>query len=449
MQNRLPVPAAGRKKSEKDRDLPGKIETDPGLECNGRYIALRKLGIRSSFLFADFFLIITAYYQLKPASRSLFLEVMGARQLPYVWIITAAVTVVFIWFYNRMVRQYARINVVMGTCVVISVFLLLYRWVLTSPNPVTAIGFYVFVDIIGVVLVEQFWSLANAIYSTTEGKSWYGFVGTGGLVGGVAGGSISAVLINQTSLKTPDLLLTASATIIVIFILTWVMGRMGIYCESTPVHSPKSTKTSSLGKLIENHYLVLIGGILLVAQLVSPLIEYQFLNTIETAFPETDVRTAYLSAFFGVMSLVSIGVNLVITPVVHRVFGTIHGLLVQPLMIGLCSVFFMMSPSHFLIGVTKISDRGLSYSINRASKELLYVPIDPVLIYQAKAWLDMLGYRLFKVFGSFVILLVTQWLPVSLGIVHLSGLTILLCGVWIFLVMALRREYRTMVENEM
>ncbi len=108
----------------------------------------------------------------------------------------------------------------------------------------------------------------------------------------------------------------------------------------------------------------------------------------------------------------------------------------------------MMNPTNFFISATKICDRGLSYSINRASKELLYVPIDPVLIYQAKAWLDMLGYRLFKVFGSFIILLVTQWLPVSMSIVQLSWFTTVLCGVWIFLVMTLRREYRTMVKNK-
>jgi AAA family ATP:ADP antiporter len=428
--------------------LQEKIIADEELECNGRYIALRKLGIRSSFLFVDFFLIVTAYYQLKPASRSLFLEAMGARQLPYVWILTAVATVIFISFYNRMVRRYTRINVVMGTCMVIGILLVVYRFVLNSPGPASAIGFYVFVDIIGVVLIEQFWSLANAIYTTQEGKSWYGFVGTGGLVGGVAGGGIAAFLISRTSLETPDLLLTASATIMVVFLLTWIMGRMGIYCESASVNFMKSKDSNRLGKLMDNHYLVLIGGILLLAQLASPLIEYQFLSTIEKAFPETEVRTAYLSAFFSVLSLVSIGVNLGITPLVHRRFGTIHGLLVQPLLISFCSLFFMIMPSDFLISATKISDRGLSYSINRASKELLYVPIDPVLIYQAKAWLDMLGYRLFKVFGSFLILLVTQWLPVSVGIVNLSWLTLFLCGVWIFLVMALRREYKDMVKNE-
>lgn len=425
-----------------------KFETDADLECNGRFIALRKLGVRSSFLFANFFLIITAYYQLKPASRSLFLEVMGAKQLPYVWILTAAATIIFISVYNRIVKQYSRIHVVMGTCLIISLVLILFRIALNTPSVSVAIGFYVFVDIVGVVMVEQFWSLANAIYSTREGKSWYGFVGTGGLVGGVAGGSISAMLISKTPLETPDLLISASGTILIIFSLTWAMGRLGMYCESGLINPMKPDNNSRLKNLLANHYLLLIGSILLIAQLISPIIEYQFLNTIEVSFPQREDRTAYLSAFFSVMSLVSIGINLGITPVIHRLFGTIAGLMAQPLMISASSIFFMAMPSDVSISAAKICDRGLSYSINRASKELLYVPIDPVLIYQAKAWLDMLGYRLFKVLGSFIILLLTQWLPISIELVHLSWITIFFCGIWIFSIMALKTEYQVMTASE-
>ncbi len=422
---------------------------DSGAECNGKYMALRVLGVRSTFLFVNFFLIITAYYQLKPASRSLFIEAMGARQIPYAWILTAIATIVFISFYNRMVVKYTRINVVMGTCLVISIALALYRLLFNFPSPAIAVGLYVFVDIIGIVLVEQFWSLTNAIYTTQEGKSWYGFVGTGGLVGGVAGGAFSAFLIKHTALETPDLLLTASATILIIGALTWVMGRMGIYCESAGSTTFQGIDKKSLGKILGNRYLLLIGSLVLIAQLVSPLIEYQFLSIIEEAFPGREEKTAYLSYFFSVMSLISIGINLGATPLIHRTFGTIAGLVVQPVVITCCSMFFMMIPTNFFIAATKISDRGLSYSINRASKELLYVPIDPVLIYQVKAWLDMLGYRLFKVLGSFLILLVTQWLPISMGIVQLSWIVIGLCTVWVLLVMALRKEYRMLVKNEL
>jgi AAA family ATP:ADP antiporter len=111
------------------------------------------------------------------------------------------------------------------------------------------------------------------------------------------------------------------------------------------------------------------------------------------------------------------------------------------MMITLFSCGFLFQPTLFMGTATKISDRGLSYSINRASKELLYVPVNPVLIYQAKAWIDMFGYRIFKGFSSFMILLLTQWLPIKLGVAHLSWLTMGICVIWVGVVIALRYDY--------
>jgi len=114
---------------------------------------------------------------------------------------------------------------------------------------------------------------------------------------------------------------------------------------------------------------------------------------------------------------------------------------------GLCSWGFLLHPTLFFSGATKISDRALSYSINRASKELLYVPVDPVLIYQAKAWIDMFGYRTFKIAGSVLILLMTQWLPVTMSVNELSWFTIVICGLWVVFVMFLRQEYKVIYQK--
>jgi AAA family ATP:ADP antiporter len=417
------------------------------VDCKGQYLTLQKPAVRAFFLFVNFFLIITALYQLKPASRSLFIEALGAERLPYVWIITALAMAVFITSYHRMVARYSRLNVVLGTTLVVAGLLVMFRILFNSPSRIVPISFYVFVDIQSVVLVEQFWSLTDATYTTREGKSWYGFVGTGGLVGGVTGGGISAILLKYTPLQTPDLLLTAAATVGLIFALAWLMGRMGLYCEVDQVDAATLQSKGGWRVLGRSRYLLLIATVLLLAQLVSPIIEYQFLNTVAASYPAREARTEFLSLFFSVLGLISVGINLVITPFIHRVFGTIVGLLIQPLMISFFSWCFLFQASLFFGAANKISDRGLSYSINRASKELLYVPIDPKTIYQAKAWIDMFGYRLFKVSGSLLILLFTQWLPVTIGIAQLSWINVTICGVWIALIMVLRQEYNLICEK--
>ena len=100
--------------------------------CKAKYMALRQLGMRSILLFINFFLIIMALYQLKPASRSLFIDSLGSQRLPYVWIITAIVMGVIITYYHKIVQLYSRINIVLGTCLIFSAALVLFRLVFFS-----------------------------------------------------------------------------------------------------------------------------------------------------------------------------------------------------------------------------------------------------------------------------------------------------------------------------
>ena len=139
--------------------------------------------------------------------------------------------------------------------------------------------------------------------------------------------------------------------------------------------------------------------------------------------------------------MVSIAVNLILTPLIHRFVGVIGGMMIQPFFLALFSFGYMLSPTLWVSSAMKISDRGLSYSINRASRELLYIPVNPVRTYQAKAWIDMLGYRLFKVLGSGLILLFIGVLPEGTSPIYLSWLTLAVCVGWMWVISRLSRAY--------
>ena len=95
---------------------------------NMRYPTHRMLSIRATFLFVNFLLIIMALYHLKPASRSLFIEYLGADQLPYVWIGTALSMAVFIGIYHRLVENCSRAILVLGTCLFMAGSLVIFRF---------------------------------------------------------------------------------------------------------------------------------------------------------------------------------------------------------------------------------------------------------------------------------------------------------------------------------
>lgn len=407
---------------------------------------LARPGLRTVVLFANFFLIIMALYHLKPASRSLVLGSLGTESLPYIWIASAVTLFLLISLYHRVLNRYSRLQVVLGSCVVFILMLVLLRVGLMFSDQVVPVVFYVFVDILGVVLVEQFWSLTNSIYSTAEGKRWYGMVGTGGLVGGAAGAGAAALVIKYTPLQTPDLLLVAALIIGIIYWLTRLMARFRMYAEKAP-HHPDDDLKGGLRAISHNRYLLLIAAVLLLAQLVSPLVEYQYLKIIELQYPDREARTAILSLLFSVLNAVSIGINVLVTPLVLRYLGVLAGLLVQPLALATTTYGFALNPTLWPAATMKISDRGLSYSINRASKELLYIPVEPMVMYRAKAWIDMFGYRIFKIFGAMLILLLTQWTAVATGYADLSWAIISGCLVWMLLLVALHREYLALTKR--
>jgi len=405
---------------------------------------VQSLKVRSIILFANFFLIILAYYQVKSASRSLLIEYWGAENFPWVWIASALVLGSFIGLYHQLVERYSRLAVVLGSCLMFIVLLAGFRAALDWQGALASIAFYIFVDIFSVVLVEQFWSLADSVTETEAGRKSFWFIGSGGLLGGVIGGATATAMLEFTPMRTPDLLLSCAAILIVTFLLNLAMGRMGLYREVS-VEGRPVVAAGGWRALIKSRYLILIACALLCSQLAQPVVEYQFIKAVEASYTALDARTQYISSFFSLLGVVSIMINLLITPFLHRYLGVMWGMLTQPVVLALSSLVFMSQPVLMIASVMKIADRGLSYSINRASKEQLYIPVDPVRTYQAKAWIDMLGYRLFKVFGSALILVLAKSLPLGENAAQLGWLTLLICGAWILVLALLAREYHAFV----
>lgn len=405
-------------------------------------------GKRPILLFINFFLIILAYYQVKSASRSLLIEYWGAENFPWVWIASALVLGSFIGLYHQLVERYSRLAVVLGSCLLFIALLTGFRTALDWSPAAASITFYIFVDIFSVILVEQFWSLANTVTGAVAGRKSYWFIGSGGLLGGVLGGATATALLEFTPMQTPDLLLSCAATLALTFLLNLAMGRIGLYREIKTA-GPPLVASGGWRTLAGNRYLILIACALLCSQLAQPVVEYQFMQAVAARYPEINLRTQYISAFFSILGLVSIAINLLLTPVIHRFLGVMWGMVTQPLVLAASSLVFLAQPVLPVAAAMKISDRGLSYSINRASKEQLYIPVDPVHTYQAKAWIDMLGYRLFKVLGSALILVLATWLPLGSNAAGLSWLTLLICTAWAFILVLLAREYHAALERQL
>jgi AAA family ATP:ADP antiporter len=401
--------------------------------------------LRSLLLFLNFFLILLAYYLVKPASRSLFLGHSSSDILPYVWTASGLLLMLLVPGYQKLLRRYGRMRVVLGSCVGTSVLLLIFRGLFHYANAPVAIGFYILVDIFSVVLVEQFWSLTNSVYDSREGKRWYGLIASGGLLGGIAGGLVAGWLVQYTPLKTEDLISVAAALVLLMMALTGRLARAGVYREREVPDAPVKLDepTVDFGVVLKsirsNRFVALMALLVLFSQICEPLVEYMFIHHVEATYANGEARTIFLSHFLSLQSGIALAVNLLLTPLIHRYGGVITGLLMQPVLLGFSAIAYVFNTDLRSAAVMKVSDRGLSYSVNRASRELLYVGADANTIFRVKAWIDMVGYRTFKIVGNVAILLVTQLTTYQQSETALSIVVLAICVGWVLCVVTLRR----------
>ena len=85
---------------------------------------------RSLAVFANFFLIILAYYQVKSASRSLLIEFGGSGWFPYAWVYSAFMLTALIGFYHGLVERHSRARIVLGSLLLFAGLLVVFRTVL-------------------------------------------------------------------------------------------------------------------------------------------------------------------------------------------------------------------------------------------------------------------------------------------------------------------------------
>lgn len=391
-----------------------------------------------------FFLTITSYYILKPIRDSVFIDKYGAENLPYVWLLTIVVLSFIVSIYVK-VADLVQKNILMSSTVIFFVSNLVgFWWLSHSENRWIAVVFFVWVSIFSVMSVTQFWLYANDLFNPREAKRLFGFVGSGGILGGITGGMITHQL--ATAVGTRNLLLVAAFILLLCALLInmiWVLEKgkgfiaLGEGQSKEPV---KVKETSQALRLIwEKRYLLLLVGLVCVTKIVSTLVDYQFKNIIQTQITGLDARTAFFGQFFAWLNTVSLVVQFFFTGSILRRFGVGGALYLLPAGLAFGSLGILIHPALWNAVFTMIYDGSMNYSLNQSTKEVLYLPIFREVRYRVKPFIDMVGYRMAKAIGSLLILFFVHQLHFSVR--TLSFICLVLIAFWLYMIYVMRGEY--------
>jgi ATP:ADP antiporter, AAA family len=140
-------------------------------------------------------LLMASLYVLKPARNALFLDAMGAAQLPYVLLLVALVGGIAAVLFARISRWARPDLLVPGTFLVLIASLLAFWLLLPHASTWGVYSFYIFVNLYGLMSTSLLWLMANAAFNPREARRLFGIVGTGGIAGAIAGSAFTSWIV--------------------------------------------------------------------------------------------------------------------------------------------------------------------------------------------------------------------------------------------------------------
>jgi len=404
-------------------------------------------GRRGLLLFTYLFLIISAFASSKAARDALFLERFSALQLPLVDIATALLIGVLITAYIRIGRRVSLPALQAGSLGLLAATSLLFWWLEGRVDskwlfPVI----YVWVGMFGVLAPAQVWTLANYVFTTRAAKRVFGLVGSGAIAGWIVGGLVTDRMAQR--IGTENMLLLVALALAVSAALVPLIWRERTNAVSEPELEAgrEGGLRASLALVWSAPYLRAIAGVILVSSLVTAVAGWQFKAIAKAHIPDTDDLAAFFGLFNFVAGLASLAVQLLLTSRLLRRFGIGFGLFVVPVMMALGTAGVLLSGGLAAAVLLKGSDQVLRYSIDKATVELLYLPVSASETFQAKSFIDTVVWRTGDGLAGGLVLLFAGALGMSA--VSIGWVNLLLIALWMAVAYAARRQYvRTLTDG--
>ncbi len=130
-------------------------------------------------MFAYSFLAMTAYNIVQPITRSQFINDLGAINLPFVDLFAGFVIGLIMLGYTRATNLVPQRWIIPAAQVAMAGLLVVFWVLFRTGQSWVAVAFYLLGLILGILLISQFWLLANTIYDPRQAKRLFGFIGGG------------------------------------------------------------------------------------------------------------------------------------------------------------------------------------------------------------------------------------------------------------------------------
>ncbi len=416
-------------------------------------------GVTALLLSLNIFLILMAYYVLKPVREALILGEGSAELKSYMSAGQVVLLAFIVPLYSRLVARFVRIRLInVVTAFFVSCLLLFY--VLARFHVPLAIVFFLWIGIFNLMVIAQFWSFANDIYTKDQGERLFAIVGFGASLGAVTGSRVADILIEPVGIY--QMMLVGAGVLIAQLAITNYLDRRGPG-HATPAikqgvsAAPKKSGSDAFALVFRTRYLLLMALTLMLLNWVNTTGEYILGSIVKDSVskavasgrgaglsPEQLIGDFY-SKYFTYVNIVGLLLQLFVVSRVVKHLGVSKAVIIHPL-ISLCAYnVLIFIPTLTAVMTAKVAENSTDYSLNNTVRNMLFLPCTYEEKFSAKQAIDSFFVRMGDVLSAGLVFLGTAVL--SLQPKQFAAVNAVIVVAWLVLAWQVGRHYDALTEE--
>jgi AAA family ATP:ADP antiporter len=398
-------------------------------------------GVTAVLMFSYSFFVMTSYSIVKPITRSKFIVKLGAENLPYVQltagILIGVIMLGYSWLIARLPRRWGLPIIQAGIGGLLIGFWFLFReggdWV--------SIAFYLLGLLLGLLLISQFWTLANLIYDARQAKRLFGFVGAGAPLGGITGSVITAWWVQKTG-SNYLLLVSAFFMFACVAVVVAVIMRESLGGQSAFGHVGKGLGLwQALDLLKGSKHLQTIALVMSFAAVGAAIIEQQLNMAAEATKGQESAIAGFLALLQALTSTFGFLIQLLLTSRIHRFLGIGFALMILPIGLGSTATVMLFNAALWAPGLARVLDQSLRYTVDKTTREILFMPLPGDTKIKAKTFMDVSVDRFAKGLAAVLILVLIKPWGLNLNWQKIGYASLTITALWIVVALRAKRGY--------
>lgn len=411
-------------------------------------------GGRLLLLAFNVFLILTAYYVMKPVREALILAQPGGAEIKsYSMAAQALLLAAVVPAYGALASRLSRRRLINLVTAFFIACLPLFYLAAEAGWPV-GVPFFLWIGIFSLMVIAQFWAYANDIYTPDEGKRLFALIAFGASSGAVFGAYISSHLID--ALGVHAMLLVAAAILalsLVLFNVTDARERSrGVARrDAQPAEAPIGDG-NAFALVLRNRYLLLVAALILLLNWVNATGEYILSSIVQHAAEHRvaagelprEQEGAFIGGFyadyFQIVNIAGMLLQLFVVSRVVKYLGVRVAVCILPFVALGSYAIAALLPSLAVVRWVKTAENSIDYSLQNTVAQMLYLPTTREEKYKAKQVTDTFVVRAGDVLSSATVFVGTAML--ALGTSQFAWINVGLVLVWIGVALLVGREFR-------